>query len=66
LQFLRTCDTNGTVGAQELKDLIIAEDNQSVLDVLRNYYGLQQEGGPSPLKIYRASSYIRMGTQHGL
>ncbi|EFN54207.1 hypothetical protein CHLNCDRAFT_24809 [Chlorella variabilis] len=67
LQFLRACDTNGTVGAQELKDLIVAQDNAGVLDVLQNYYGVGQGvgGGPSPSKVYRASSYIRLGAQDG-
>jgi hypothetical protein len=71
-QFLRACDANGTVGAQELRDLIVAQDNRGVLDVLRSYYGLgeagqQGNGQPaepsqaSAAKVYRASSFIRLG-----
>jgi hypothetical protein len=63
LQFLRACDANGTVGAPELRDLIVAQDNAGVLEVLRSYYALGDAAAPaSPAKgVYRASSYIRLG-----
>lgn len=62
-QFLRACDSNGTVGASELRDLIVAQDNAGVLEVLRSYYALGDAATPaSPAKgVYRASSYIRLG-----
>jgi hypothetical protein len=51
------------VGAPELRDLIVAQDNAGVLEVLRSYYALGDAAAPaSPAKgVYRASSYIRLG-----
>ncbi len=65
-QFLRACDANGTVGAPELRDLIVAQDNAGVLQVLRSYYNLPSDGAShepaaSASSVYRASAYIRLG-----
>ncbi|KAL4429565.1 hypothetical protein ABPG77_008614 [Micractinium sp. CCAP 211/92] len=59
MQFLKACDENGTVGAPELQDLIVARDNAGVLDVLRQYYF--GEAPLSPNKTYRASTYLADG-----
>ncbi|KAL4854982.1 ADP-dependent ribose-1-phosphate kinase [Chlorella vulgaris] len=66
LQFLRACDANGTVGAPELRDLIVAQDNAGVLQVLMSYYNLPSDGASHepaarPSSVYRASAYIRLG-----
>lgn len=34
-QFMKACNDHGTVGAPELRDLVVAHDNEGVLDVLR-------------------------------
>ncbi|KAL4458429.1 hypothetical protein ABPG75_013294 [Micractinium tetrahymenae] len=59
MQFLKACDENGTVGAPELQDLIVAQDNAGVLDVLRQYY--LGEAPRSPSKTFRASTYLADG-----
>jgi uncharacterized protein (TIGR00730 family) len=64
LQFMKACDDHGTVGAPELRDLIVAHDNVGVLDVLRQYYKLDGEEGvkrSSPSKVYRASAFLQLG-----
>lgn len=38
-QFLKACNDHATVGAPELRDLIVAHDNEGVLDVLRQVGG---------------------------
>ena len=40
LSFLQACDVNGTLGAAELKDVIVASSNQGVLESLAKCYGL--------------------------
>lgn len=56
MDFLKACDANGTVGAPELTDLIVAQDNTGVLDILRQYY--LGEAAASPSKTFRASAYL--------
>ncbi|GAB4822086.1 hypothetical protein N2152v2_009132 [Parachlorella kessleri] len=40
LSFLQACDVNGTLGAAELKDVIVASSNRGVLESLAQCYGL--------------------------
>jgi hypothetical protein len=51
------------VGAPELRDLIVAQDNAGVLQVLRSYYNLPSDGASHQpaASVYRASAYIRLG-----
>lgn len=57
MDFLLTCVKNKTVGATELKDVILAKTNQEVLDALAMSYGLIEDGLESPV-IARASSWL--------
>lgn len=58
-EFLKACVLNGTVGAPELKDLVIAADNAEVLAYLAEFYGLPGAPGPtSPSKAKHASSLL--------
>ena len=40
LAFLAACDANGTVGAIELKDVLLAATNDDVVAALAAFYGL--------------------------
>eukprot|EP00887_Chlorella_sp_A99_P006297 scaffold3.g6297.t1 len=60
-EFLKACVLNGTVGAPELKDLVIAAGahNAEVLAYLAEFYGLPGAPGPtSPSKAKHASSLL--------
>lgn len=40
LSFLKACDVNGTLGAAELRDVVVASSNEGVLASLAMHYGL--------------------------
>lgn len=44
ISFLSTCETNGTVAARELADVMLASTNEEVLDTLAQYYHIDWPG----------------------
>lgn len=56
--FLKACDKNGTVGASELHNVIIAADNDEVLSTLAQFYGLPYD---KPAPACTASEWISGG-----
>lgn len=57
MAFLLGCVKEGTVGAAELRDVIIAKSNQEVVDALSLHYGLVDQQS-SRARIARASSWL--------
>ena len=59
ISFLSTCESNGTVAARELSDVIVASTNEEVLETLAQYYHLQSpSGGQSRHKLVRVSDIM--------
>lgn len=42
IAFLSTCETNGTVAAKELADVMLASSNEEVLETLAQFYHLDK------------------------
>jgi uncharacterized protein (TIGR00730 family) len=57
MAFLLGCVKEGTVGAAELRDVIIAKSNQEVVNALSVHYGLVDQQSPRA-RIARASSWL--------
>jgi len=58
LAFLQACEANKTVGAKEMKEVLIANDNEQVLDTLADFYNIEVDAGRSKKIARPASSYM--------
>ncbi|CAK0780061.1 hypothetical protein CVIRNUC_004926 [Coccomyxa viridis] len=58
IKFFKSCDTNGTLAAPELKDIILADSNEEVLAILSGFYGLSSDLSKPGHALRRASSLL--------
>ena len=73
LSFLEACDVNGTLGAPELKDVVVASTNAGVVSSLASFYGLPAPAlppGEDPGRVFLLSAWIdqqlgRGGAENG-
>ncbi|CAL8468805.1 g8346 [Coccomyxa elongata] len=55
---LKAFDTNGTLAAPELKDVLLASSNEEVLGILAEFYGLPSPSSSAKPALRRASSWL--------
>ena len=59
ISFLSTCESNSTVAAKELSDVMLASTNEEVLECLRQYYHLASSTlSKSKHKLVRVSDIM--------
>lgn len=66
MNFLSAMVENGTVGTPELTDIMVASNNQEVLDCLASFYKLPRTSHGTMLTLHRASSLIKRNSQQVL
>lgn len=68
LEFLKSAVGHGTVGAAELRGVMLASSNDEVLDCLAEHYGIDrqaEDGSPTKRRgpVHRADSWILRDSQ---
>lgn len=63
MDFLSAMVQNGTVGTPELTDIMVASNNQEVLDCLASFYKLPRTSHGTKLTLHRASSLLKRDSQ---